>query len=120
MGYHRLWKVQLETHQSIIFLQVHVNTAKGGGIAIITGATTYFVTSYNTAEDHQNLHDNINNQLIIHQEQDKSKEFAQWVVLAILCIIVMAFSVYYCVKCAVKASLNTRNINQQNGNDLIV
>lgn len=89
-----------------------------GGIVVITGATTYILTK-NSSTDNMNLKEQINNQIVIQQEKDASMEFAQWMVLCLILIVLLGAGFYWCVQCAVKKAIASRppmHQNQQNQN----
>lgn len=74
-----------------------------GGIALVTGIVTFFATRHAANIDDENIKQHINNQIIIAQEKDNANEFAQYVVLAILIFITLAFSISYCIKFTVQS-----------------
>lgn len=94
-----------------------------GGLCLGTGVATYFITKHSAGGHAEMMQDAINNQIIIKEEQDKSKEFAQWVVIAILIILVTAALIFGCVKCIVNSVINSRlravgqRHNNNNGNN---
>lgn len=74
-----------------------------GGVALVTGVVTFFATRHAANIDDENIKQHINNQIIIAQEKDNAHEFAQYVVLAILIFIALAFIIFYCIKFTVRS-----------------
>lgn len=70
-----------------------------GGVALATATATYFATRYASNSDNEQLHEHINNQILIAKEQDNSHEFSQTIILVIVMILLIAIILYWCAKC---------------------
>lgn len=92
---------------------VPVSWAIIGAVALVTGATTYFVTRHVANNDNEQLKEQINSQIVISQEKDNSHEFAQTVILAIILVILVLVGIYWCLRCAMRAVLTQAQVQQQ-------
>lgn len=89
-----------------------------GGACLVTGTITYFVSRYSSDISAEHLDERVNNQIVIQQERDNSKEFAQWLTIAILVLITVGAILYCCVRVAIRSAINQRiNRNAPNMNN---
>lgn len=72
-------------------------------VAVITGITTFLATKSAYNDEHAKTRAEINNQLIINEEKDKSHEFAQTVFIVLLAIVTIFIALFITIKCAVNA-----------------
>lgn len=75
-------------------------------VAVITGITTFLATKSAYNDEHAKTRAEINNQLIINEEKDKSHEFSQTVFIVLLAIITIFIALYITINCAVKSICN--------------
>lgn len=79
--------------------------------ALLTGISTYFVSTYKSSVADDHLMQHINNQIVLNAEKDKSNEFAQTITLIIFGIIACAFVVFFCCRFAINSLINKVNGN---------
>lgn len=87
-------------------------------LVVITGTSTFFATKNIYDDKHEKIKAQINNQLIINEERDKSHEYAQTIFMIILAVVTSCLVLYIAVKCtinviAMKLSLKRPNLAVQ-------